>query len=856
MCPKIFPKLLLTALILNLGFVFGANHSILKNLDEPETSQEVQERPRLKANGEQPKACQLVPVASFKPLLDGKLSPFWAQEYIGADLAREAAANEGGAETPVGILDAGFENNEITGKISKGANSNLYSPHSHGTAVANLINGAAPVGVSGLARLEALGGIGRSELLKSLLAIRSKDVSIVNASLYLEDFYKDELIRPLLKKLLTKSIWVVAAGNSNLREIDLPFGWEPPRSRMQSGNTQISEVITAGSISPYGTLSDFSNEGENVTVLAPSDRWVLSKTNEISRFGGTSGAAPLVTGALANVLALLPDLSLEEASELLRRTAQPTINSHQRPQRNGAGLLNAYKLVEVAKRLKNAGWPKGRKQLINDPSIYNFSELARVLLAEGKKLLQEDDCQKKRDGLSKIRRSFLLDYNDESRKILISIYGRENFSANASFYKSFDRQDFKPVLSELLTARFDGRDAQKDHRFPLKRSAIRTAGLMGAEGVDLIRQGVAHVETADFDELELALKASGEIGEKGAGFVKHVIDEYEKNNGAQIDDGVLAAAAGAASHLGQGGLVLLTRLTQDLVDKPLVSDAKFRLQLLEPATQNLVKNVIEGVAKLNGDTKIIERMLEPRINIDVQRLVLSKINSLKEKAIPLLENVLSRKEGLQSEILHAAYQLGEAGLPVIRRVNERSSNYFLSRIEAAAMLGKEGLPNLERAVGDSSPVRAEAAAYYALKYQGEGGLPVLKIALHHPQGSVRSSVFQAFDNSKLRPWARELFEEGIKDKESSVRGATLARCDVLGSESLSILKQGMMDTDSSVRADALEAALRLWAEGVPLRTLGENGVRFLRDQMDRREGSGFKDQNFIIREIIAELNQK
>ena len=144
---------------------------------------------------------------------------------------------------------------------------------------------------------------------------------------------------------VSKSIVVTVSGNHFPRRLD----------DMQSKASKNFDVIVTGSFSPRGFVSDFSESGREVTVLAPSDDWITSadKDGRYRDFGGTSGAAPLVTGSLAAFEWLSGyHPTAAEAKILLERTALPTLHSFEKPRINGAGLLNAYKLGEVAKRLK------------------------------------------------------------------------------------------------------------------------------------------------------------------------------------------------------------------------------------------------------------------------------------------------------------------------------------------------------------------------------------------------------------------------------------------------------------------------------------------------------------------------
>ena len=101
----------------------------------------------------------------------------------------------------------------------------------------------------------------------------------------------------------------------------------------------------------------FSQEHEEVHILAPSDSWRLITSSDengtLRRFGGTSGAVPLVTGSLAGFEWLSGyHPTAKEVKLLLEQTAIPTLSSNVEPRLNGFGMVNAYKLGMVGKRLK------------------------------------------------------------------------------------------------------------------------------------------------------------------------------------------------------------------------------------------------------------------------------------------------------------------------------------------------------------------------------------------------------------------------------------------------------------------------------------------------------------------------
>lgn len=319
---------------------------------------------------------------------------------------------------------------------------------SHGTSVTNLINGSSPVGV-GNGKLGAFvvhdpGTDSAAEMAKAAMPI-------VNISQRRHD---SGWSHPSLSSLAKQSILVWATGNS---------GSHPTMEFSSAPN-----VIGVGSVGPLGVVSHFSQEGPGTHILAPGENPILSTYDGNHReFGGTSGAAPIVTGALTNVLSVLGELKDVEARRLLEKTAIPTAPSWQSPRRNGAGVLNALKLVQVAIRLKARGWPREREKLLEDASVYDFSRIANgeddsdilKLLTEGKQALRSGVCARQREGLQKVQSAFLLSAGSpdetsrrvylESARLMATALEHDGLELNAAFYRGLTPEG----LAQLFRSR-------------------------------------------------------------------------------------------------------------------------------------------------------------------------------------------------------------------------------------------------------------------------------------------------------------------------------------------------------------------------------------------------------------------
>ena len=222
------------------------------------------------------------------------------------------------------------------------------SIHGHGTFVASIIAarpGELPiVGVAPGVRLMDV------RFLDSTNSFRSSDwqafaqavdyavdngADIINMSIYANGRPPQSFADALDRAVRRGVIIVGIAGNNGTSEVMYPgrFGFV----------TAIS-ATTADDL-----LASFSNYGAEVAFCAPGDRITsITAGGRAITQSGTSFSAPYVTGVLALILSVNPNLTAAEAIDILRSTAVD-LGPRGIDTRFGAGLIDALAAVAAAR---------------------------------------------------------------------------------------------------------------------------------------------------------------------------------------------------------------------------------------------------------------------------------------------------------------------------------------------------------------------------------------------------------------------------------------------------------------------------------------------------------------------------
>ena len=222
---------------------------------------------------------------------------------------------------------------DITDKdYGNGNPKNRVDTESHGTHVAGIIaaernNGKGVNGVAKNVQLMSIRAVPNGDEYDKDIALGIRyavdnGAKIINCSFGKSFSPNATWVYDAIKYAASKDVLIVHAAGNDGTNLDSPENPNFPNDHM-FGNAEISNnVITVGALtSSYGSkmVAAFSNYGkQNVDVFAPGDAiYSTLPNNEYDFQGGTSMAAPAVSGIAALIRSYYPQLSAVQVKQIL-----------------------------------------------------------------------------------------------------------------------------------------------------------------------------------------------------------------------------------------------------------------------------------------------------------------------------------------------------------------------------------------------------------------------------------------------------------------------------------------------------------------------------------------------------------
>ncbi|MBH0164084.1 S8 family serine peptidase [Fictibacillus sp. 7GRE50] len=256
-------------------------------------------------------------------------------------------------ETVVAVIDSGvdYKHPDLAGQVTNGYNvyndnTNPMDRLGHGTRVAGIIgagitNGIGISGINSKVKIMPLKagdgeGLSLSDTVEAIYFAIDHGANVINMS-YGSD-QADILEYEAIEEAYNQGIVVVAATGNENSEVNYPGAYP--------------QVIAVGAVDQQLRVTDFSNKGNLVDLVAPGTSILSTNIKGTYDWGdGTSFATPMVSGAASYIKGIYPDFSPAQIEYLLEKSASKVrvrgYNTFLNPY-GGYGILNLYSGLQVS----------------------------------------------------------------------------------------------------------------------------------------------------------------------------------------------------------------------------------------------------------------------------------------------------------------------------------------------------------------------------------------------------------------------------------------------------------------------------------------------------------------------------
>ncbi|MFX3633555.1 MAG: S8 family peptidase [Candidatus Pristimantibacillus sp.] len=249
-----------------------------------------------------------------------------------------------GSPIKVAVIDTGIAKHpdlQIAGGVNLVDGGSYVDDNGHGTHVAGIAAANGMNGIKGVApdiklyAVKALDHEGSGYVSDIVAAIDwciRNGMNIINMSFGITGGESSGALHNIIKRATNKGIIVVAsAGNDG------------PSNKQIEQPASYSETISVAASTRNNRIADTSSRGEGITLCAPGENirstWLNGKYFTLT---GTSMASPHVTGGIALLLSLQPDLRPSEVKAKLQQWAM-RLNDYPTTAQ-GSGLLQLNRI--------------------------------------------------------------------------------------------------------------------------------------------------------------------------------------------------------------------------------------------------------------------------------------------------------------------------------------------------------------------------------------------------------------------------------------------------------------------------------------------------------------------------------
>ncbi|WP_010519518.1 S8 family peptidase [Croceivirga radicis] len=219
---------------------------------------------------------------------------------------------------------------------------NLVEDESHGTHVAGIIaaernNGIGVDGVANNVKIMSIRAVPNGDeydkdIARGIRYAVDNGAAIINCSFGKSFSPKAEWVYDAITYAASKNVLIVHAAGNDGNDLDYANNPNFPNDHKFMSTEFTDNVITVGALSPsYGSkmIASFSNYGnQNVDVFAPGDNIYSTMPNNKYEFqGGTSMAAPAVSGVAALLKGQYPQLNAKQLKQILMQSGITTKTS-------------------------------------------------------------------------------------------------------------------------------------------------------------------------------------------------------------------------------------------------------------------------------------------------------------------------------------------------------------------------------------------------------------------------------------------------------------------------------------------------------------------------------------------------